>query len=68
MALFGKHEVIRHAHWDSLWEDDRIYEERVQRSKASNVQIEVYSTIMVKDEITNCISTLYRIGIAIKGF
>jgi len=68
MALFCKHEVVRYSHRDSLRENNRIYEERVQGAKASDVQIKVYSTIMMKDEITNCVGTLNRIGIAVESF
>jgi hypothetical protein len=68
MALFCKHEVIRHSHWNSLWENNRIYEERIQGAKASDIQIKVYSTIMMKDKVTNCVSTLNRVGIAVEGF
>lgn len=37
MTLFSKNEVIRHANWDSLWENNGIYEEGVQGTKTSNV-------------------------------
>jgi hypothetical protein len=68
MTLLCKNEVVRHTNWDSLWENNGIYEERVQGAKASYIQIKVYSTIMMKDEITNCVGTLYGVGIAVECF
>ena len=67
MPFLGKHEVIGDANRDGLRENDGIDEKRVQGAEASNIQIQVYATVMIKDEVTYGVGTLYGVGITVES-
>lgn len=67
MALLCKYKVIRNTDWDGLGKDNRIYQERIHRAETSDIQVEIYSTIIMEDEVAYRIGMLNRVSVTVKG-
>ena len=67
VVLFCKHKVVRNANGNGLWKDDGEYEERIDWAKASNIQIDIDTSIMIENKVPNSVSTLDGICIIVKG-
>ena len=67
MALFCKYEVVGDTDGDCFWQDYGIYEERVEGSGASDVEVHIDAAIMVQDEVADGVCTLDGICIVVKG-
>ena len=67
VTFFCKHKVVRDANRNGFWKDDGVYEERVYWAKASNIQIDINTSIMVENKVTDSVGTLYGICVVVKG-
>lgn len=67
MTLFREHEVIGNTNRYRFGEDNWEYEERVERAKAADVQIDVHASIVVENEIPNCVGSLNRVRVCVEG-
>jgi hypothetical protein len=52
MPFFREHEVIGNTNGYRFGEDNREDEERVERAKAANVQVDVHTSIVMENEIS----------------
>ena len=66
VTLLREHEVIGNADRDRFGEDNWEYEERVERAKAADVQINVHASVVVKDEIPNCVGPLDGVRVCVE--
>ena len=66
VPFFREHEVIGDSNGYRFWEDDREYEERVERAKAADVQIDVHASIVVEDKVPNCVSPLDGVRVCVE--
>jgi len=67
VPLFREHEVIGNANGYGLGEDNWEDEERVEGAEASDVQIDVHAAVVVKNEISNGVGSLDRVGVSVEG-
>lgn len=67
MALFCEDEVVGNADRDGLGENDGVHQERVQRPQAANVKVEIDTSIMVENEVTNRVGTLDYVVVVVEG-
>lgn len=67
VAFFCKHKVVRDANGNGFRKDDGVYEERVYWAKASNIQIDINTSIMVENKVTDSVGTLYGVCVVVKG-
>jgi hypothetical protein len=67
VAFFREHEIIGDANWYRFWEDNREDEERVKGAKATNVQVDVHASIVVKHEISDGVSSLDGVGVGVES-
>jgi hypothetical protein len=67
MALFGKHEVIGHSNGDRLWEDDGVDEQRVERTYAPNIEVEIDATVVVENKVADGVCSLDGVRVVIEG-
>ena len=61
------HDVVAHADGMRLWEECVVFEERRKLFPAPNVEVEVYASEMVEDEVANCVSALDGIRVVEVG-
>lgn len=66
VPLFREHEVIGNTNRYGFWEDNWEYEERVERAKAADVQIDVHPSIMMEDKIPNCVGSLNGVRVCVE--
>jgi len=67
MPFFREHEIIGNADGYGFWEDDREDEERVERAKTANVQVDVHASIVMENEISNGVGPLDGVGIGVES-
>ena len=67
VVLFCKHKVVRNPNGNSFGKDDGVYEEGIDRAKASNIQIDIDASEMIENKVPDGVSTLYGIRIIVKG-
>ena len=67
MPLFREHEIIGNANGYCFGEDNREDEERVERAKAANVQVDIHAPIVMENEISNGVGSLNGIGIGVES-
>jgi len=67
MPLFREHEIIGNADGYGLGEDDREDEERVERAKTANVQVDVHASIVMENEISDGVRPLNGVGIGVES-
>jgi len=67
MPFFREHEVIGDANGYGFREDDWEDEERVEGTKAANIQVDVHASVVVENEIANGVGSLNGIGISVEG-
>lgn len=67
VTLFREDEVIGNTDRYSLWQNDGVHQERVQRAQATNVKVEVDTSVMVQNEVTNRVGTLDHIFVVVEG-
>lgn len=67
VPLFCEYKVIGDTDRDGLRENDRIYQEGVQRPQASNVKVKIDAPVMVKNKVTNRVGSLDYIFVVVKG-
>lgn len=67
VSFFCEHEVIGNANRYRFGEDDRENEERVEGSKAADVQIDIHASIVVEDKIPNGVGSLNGIRVGVEG-
>lgn len=68
VAFLRKYKVVGDPNWNSLGEDHRIDEERIHGAYAADIEVQVNATVIVKNKIPNCISTLDGVGIVVESF
>jgi hypothetical protein len=64
--FFGEHEVVGNADGDGYWEDDRVDQQGIKWPETPDVQINVYATVMVENEIANGVRPLNRVLISVE--
>ena len=64
--LFRKHEIVRDADGYGAREDDGKYEEGIQATKATNVEVQINAAVMVKDKEADSIRPLDCIGVGVE--
>ena len=67
VTLLGKHEIVGDANRNGFGEDDGVGEERVEWAETADVQVEIDTSIMVQNEITNSVGTLNSVGVTVEG-
>lgn len=67
VPLFRKDEVVGNTDRNGLWKNDRVYQERVERPQATNIKVEIYTSVMVQNEVTNHIGALDNVLIVVEG-
>ena len=63
---FCEHEVIGNTNRYRLGEDNWEYEEGVERSKTTDVQVDVHASVVVEDEIPNCVGSLNGVRVCVE--
>jgi len=67
MPLFREHEIIGNTNGYRFGEDNWEDEERVERAKAANVQVDVHASIVIKNEISDGVGPLNGISIGVES-
>ena len=67
MPLFREHEIIGNTNGYRFGEDNRKDEERIERTKAADVQVDVYASVVMENEISDCVGSLNGIGIGVES-
>ena len=66
MPFLRKHEVIGNTDRYCFGEDDGVYEEGVEGTKAADVQIDVHAAIVMEDEVSNGVGSLNGVGVCVE--
>lgn len=66
MALLCKHQVVGHTNGDGLWEEHRVREEGIDRSKTTNVQVDINAPVVIEDKVANGVCTLNWVAVVVK--
>lgn len=67
MVFLCEHKVVGDSQRVRPRQNDREGEQGVHRTKTANVQIDVDTTVVIQDEVTDSISALDRIRVAVEG-
>jgi len=67
VAFFREHEIIGDANGYRFGEDNREDEERIEGAKATNVQVDVHASIVVKSEISDGVGPLDRVRVGVES-
>lgn len=66
MALLGEHEIIGDADGNGTGKDDGVGEEGIERADATNVEVNVNTTVMIEYEVPDGVGPLDGVGVAVK--
>ena len=67
MALLREHEVIGNANGYRFREDNWEDEEGVEGAEAADVQIDIHAAVVVENEISNGVCSLYGVGVGVES-
>lgn len=67
VTFFGEDKVIGNTDRDSFWENDGVYQEWVERAQTTNVKVEVDTSVMVQNKVTNGVGALDDVFVVVEG-
>lgn len=65
MPLGSEHKVVGYADRYGLWKYDVVLEQGIHPTHAANVEVHIYTAVVVKDKVSDSVCTLNRICVTV---